>query len=63
MNGKLLAVSTLSIVLLVSVCCLAHGLTIPSQAPNFTLTDIDGSSFSLTDFRGKVVLLNFFFTR
>ena len=32
-------------------------------APNFTLTDIDGKRFSLTDYRGKVVLLEFFFIR
>ena len=29
-------------------------------APNFTLTDIDGANFSLSDQRGKVVLLDFF---
>jgi len=31
-------------------------------APNFTLTDIDGIDFSLSDYRGKVVLLDFFAT-
>ncbi|UCE44087.1 MAG: TlpA family protein disulfide reductase [Candidatus Bathyarchaeota archaeon] len=31
-------------------------------APDFTLTDIDGVDFSLSDFRGKVVLLDFFAT-
>jgi len=29
-------------------------------APGFTLTDIDGVEFSLSDYRGKVVLLDFF---
>ena len=28
--------------------------------PDFTLTDIDGNEFSLSDYRGKVVLLDFF---
>jgi cytochrome c-type biogenesis protein len=28
------------------------------EAPNFTLTDIDGNTFSLTDFRGQVVILD-----
>ena len=31
-------------------------------APEFTLTDIDGNTFSLSDFRGKIVLLDFFAT-
>jgi peroxiredoxin len=29
-------------------------------APGFTLTDINGAGFSLSDFKGKVVLLDFF---
>ncbi len=41
-------------------------LIIPSiihaQAPDFTLTDIDGNTFSLSDFRCKVVILEFFGT-
>ena len=28
--------------------------------PDFTLTDIDGNEFSLSDYRGKVVILDFF---
>ncbi len=31
-------------------------------APDFTLTDIDGVEFSLSEYRGKVVLLDFFAT-
>lgn len=30
------------------------------QAPNFTLTDIEGNEFSLSDYRGKVVLIDLF---
>ena len=30
-----------------------------TRAPDFTLTDIDGSSFTLSDHRGKVVLIDF----
>lgn len=33
-----------------------------SPAPDFTLTDIDGNTFSLSDFRGQVVILEFFAT-
>jgi cytochrome oxidase Cu insertion factor (SCO1/SenC/PrrC family) len=63
MNGKLLAVSTLSIILLANACAGSCGLIIPSKAPNFTLTDIDGHTFSLSDYSGQRVLLNFFYTR
>jgi len=31
------------------------------EAPNFTLTDINGNTFSLSDFRGKIVILDFFY--
>lgn len=38
-------------------------VSIQSQpAPNFTLKDINGKSVSLSDFRGKVVVLNFWAT-
>lgn len=30
-----------------------------TNAPNFTLPDTNGINYSLTDFSGKVVLLNF----
>ncbi|MGD8545175.1 MAG: redoxin domain-containing protein, partial [Candidatus Bathyarchaeota archaeon] len=33
------------------------------RAPNFTLTDIDGKTFSLSDFKGRVVILNFLTSR
>ncbi len=34
----------------------------PQQMPSFTLTDIDGNVVSLEDYRGKVVLVNFWAT-
>jgi len=34
----------------------------PTLAPDFSLTDIDGNDFSLSDYRGTVVLLDFFAT-
>jgi len=36
--------------------------TTPKVAPDFTLTDIDGNNFSLSDYQGEVVLLDFFTT-
>ena len=44
---------------------LGHTLTAvptPDPAPDFTLEDIDAKKFSLKDYRGKVVLLNFWAT-
>ena len=32
-------------------------------APDFTLKDLDGDPIKLSDLRGKVVLLNFWFLR
>ncbi len=34
------------------------GGTVEGDAPDFTLTDTDGNSFSLSDFEGKVVVLD-----
>jgi len=34
----------------------------PLPAPDFTLQDMDAKKFSLKDYRGKVVLLNFWAT-
>jgi peroxiredoxin len=38
------------------------GLAKGQPAPNFTLPDLDGQMVSLTDFRGKVVLINIWAT-
>ena len=38
----------------------SSGLSPGDPAPTFTLNDIDGKSFSLDDYRGKIVLLAFF---
>ena len=44
---------------------LSHELTrlkTPVDAPDFTLENLDGEKLSLSDFRGKVVMLNFWAT-
>ena len=44
---------------------LGHTMTAAStsvKAPDFTLEDMDGKKFSLQEYRGKVVLLNFWAT-
>jgi len=48
--------SVVFIVLFTGLSSIAFGLSV---APDFTLTDIEGTSFSLSDFRGRVVLLEF----
>lgn len=35
------------------------GIGIGQIAPDFTLTDIDGHPFSLSDHRGKIVIIDF----
>jgi peroxiredoxin len=38
------------------------GLQVGDAAPNFTLTTLDGKQVSLSDFRGKSVMLNFWYS-
>lgn len=53
------AVFVVSIVALAAIVIYFQGGgTVEGNAPNFTLTDTDGNSFSLSDFRGKVVILD-----
>lgn len=59
-----------SYVVLLAVACLTVGLTVGTAqavrlnapAPDFTLKDIQGATQSLSAYRGKVVLLNFWST-
>lgn len=39
-----------------------EGVQLGENAPEFTLTDTNGNTFSLSDFRGKVVVLDFMAT-
>jgi len=41
---------------------LCSGIVHGGLAPEFTLTDVDGNPFSLGDFRGKIVIIEFFAT-
>jgi cytochrome c biogenesis protein CcmG, thiol:disulfide interchange protein DsbE len=49
-------------ILLTSTTLLAHDGTTLRDAPNFTRTDIEGRRFTLSSYRGKLVLLNFWAT-
>lgn len=33
---------------------------VPVEAPDFTLTEVEGGKVSLKELRGKIILLNFF---
>ena len=52
--------------LLATAILFASTLTLPAQqktaAPNFTLTSLEGKPVRLSDYRGKLVLLNFWAT-
>jgi cytochrome oxidase Cu insertion factor (SCO1/SenC/PrrC family) len=62
----LLAVLSLSggilVVLAQSSETYVQELNTPVEAPNFLLKEISGKEVSLKEFRGKIVLLNFFTT-
>lgn len=44
------------------ILLLCFGIVHGELAPDFTLTDIDGNTFSLGGFRGKAVIIEFFVT-
>lgn len=46
--------------LLLGACSQGSAIEIGKQAPEFSLPDIDGKTVSLSDFTGKVVILDFF---
>jgi peroxiredoxin len=69
MNSKRLAMLLVALVCLAGVCFLNRKWTphpaaspVAGAAPDFTLTDIDGHKLTLSDFKGKVVLLDFWAT-
>lgn len=55
----------LAVLALLLSACQAKLETAPEQdalAPNFSLTDINGATVTLSDYRGKVILVNFWAT-
>jgi peroxiredoxin len=61
LSGALTALA-LAGLLLAQGCTVAAAAMAGNPAPDFTLTDIDGNTVRLRDFRGKVVFINFWTT-
>jgi len=71
-HRRLLGPAALGLLLCATLCPaqmpvpeLGHALTRlpdPEIAPDFTLSDMDGKSHALRDYRGKVIMLNFWAT-
>jgi len=62
-RGAALAITVLAVIAAISCQPLQPGSEVkPVPAPNFTLPDIDGRAVSLSDHKGKVVLIDFWAT-
>jgi peroxiredoxin len=63
--NRLITFLCLTILIAAAVSCAKSGedpKDDPGQAPAFVLPDIDGKSMALADYRGKIVVLEFFAT-
>ncbi len=63
MNRILTAILVLMTSVLLIVGCSSPAPQVGKQAPDFQLTNLEGQAISLSDFRGKPVLLNFWAVR
>jgi len=45
---------------ILGACAQSYAIEVGQSAPDFSLTNIDGQKTSLADFKGKVIILNFF---
>ena len=44
----------------ISACVTAHAIEVGGGAPDFTLPDLEGNKVNLSDYKGKVIILDFF---
>ena len=47
-------------IVLLGACSQSSAVEVGQSAPDFSLTNVDGQNMSLSDFKGKAVILNFF---
>lgn len=59
-SGFFWAAVLMSAVFLATGCSKTSALEVGEDAIDFTLNDVNGKSVNLSDFRGKVIILNFF---
>ena len=61
---KVLIITLIGLAILLVGCSATPkvGTGLGDEAPDFTLTDIDGNEVSLSDFKGQVVVINFWAT-
>ncbi len=50
------------VIFMVGACSGSSALEVGQEAPDFTTAESDGKDMKLTDFKGKVIILNFFAT-
>jgi cytochrome c biogenesis protein CcmG/thiol:disulfide interchange protein DsbE len=61
-NSKIFASAAVVIFLLAGIFTIGTSSVEAQEAPDFTLVDIKGEKLSLSDYKGKVIILNFWAT-
>jgi peroxiredoxin len=61
-HGKALAVALVSLTMVTSLCLSGDSDSVGDKASDFTVLDVDNVAHNLTDYRGKVLVVDFFAT-
>ncbi len=61
-KNKIIASAAALMIVIFGVFMVGTSSVSAQEAPDFTLTDMDGNQVSLSDFKGKVILLDFWAT-
>ena len=56
--GKILVLALIAFML--GACSKGSAIEVGEKAPDFSLKDLDGKTISFSDFKGKVIILDFF---